>query len=263
MAPYIFAMSRMFAGFAGLMLWVAGWPALAQDAVLQRTEQGTIDWTQLVVRAEGSAVPPEGVGRAAGRLAAEEAALEDARRRVLAVLGQARLDGGAMVAERLEDPRVQVQARGMLERCDTVSTRYLSDGAVDVALSCPLQGGLASILLPPVPGTETRPAGAGEASGVIVVVEGDFDARLAPVIRDAEGDEVYGLATVGPNALRRWGAVAYAPDEASARKMDRIGSEPMVVRAQVLDGTLRVPDGAPIRDQAALRDGRVVLVVAP
>jgi hypothetical protein len=247
---------------------LVGAPAAhAEEHAVQRTEHGSVDWTELTVVAEGSGLPPEdAIDRSAARLEAERRAEDDAKARVLQVLKAVAIDADIGGADRLSNERVRLQAEGMLRRCEARTSRFLSDGAVDMTVACPLEGGLAAILLPPLETRTPDPVDGppSEHTGVVVVVEGEYAPRLAPRIVDDSGQELYGQASVGSNAVRRWGTAAYTKSEAAARAHPRSGDSPVVVSVSSAGNALLAgPEAAQVlrSEGMALREGRVVIVL--
>ena len=82
--------------------------------------------------------------------------------------------------------------------------------------------------------TRTRPLPLKPAyTGVIIDTRGRAVERsMSPKIRRTDGGELWGTLRVAPDFVIENGIVAYAHSVAEARKNGRVGSNPLVIRAQ-------------------------------
>jgi len=126
--------------------------AAAQQAAVEYVGAvGFIDWENAKAVASGTgAPPPQAANLAQARAAARRAALLDARRNLLEVVGQVRIDSQTVVRNLLvENDQVTSRIQGVLERSEIMAEQRLADGSVRITVSVPLTGALARAVLSP------------------------------------------------------------------------------------------------------------------
>lgn len=191
----------------------------------------------------------------------------DMTARIIHVLSAASYDRNWSVGEWLA---AHPQARRRLERLNLparpADTRYLSDGTMTVDHEYELAGPALRLLLPrtgdgellgrkacpccgqpwpedkePPPGVRLIPGEDGSAVGYTgILIDGrglPFRPALFPRVVTPEDREVIGPAFADAEPLAAQGAVAYFHDRGSAFLSERIGANPLVVRAQAVTGT--------------------------
>jgi hypothetical protein len=149
---------------------------------------------------------------------------------------------------------------------ERLGTKYLSDGTVSISYEFPLTGSVLGLMLPvkstprllgrtacpccgqpwpegkePPPGVRLvpyEPAGTPEYTGILVDAKG-LKARpaLFPQIVTESGDDVFSTDFAEPEQVTAHGLVAYFHDRTQALTADRIGANPLVVRALGVTGT--------------------------
>ncbi len=213
----------------------------AQQALVQPIGNGEVNWATQVIRATGSGAPnPQAPNIAAARLGAERAAKADALRNILETIKGVRIDSQTLVVNSItESDVIRTQVQGIIQGARIVTTRYLSDGAVEVTVELPLTGPLTQTLLPPAAfGTQSIPkAGNPVHTGII------FDSRglglrpaMAAKVVDEDGREVYGSAFVSQEWATKYGIMGYVKDLDAAQKNDRVAANPLVVKAVKVTG---------------------------
>lgn len=120
---------------------------LAQD-VIDEFPKGSINWSKGIVTAIGSGVPPSGAGNMAqARLLAERAAVSDARRNLLEIVGEVRVDAvstvGTLMAKR---DIVVTKVNGIVKGSIVTERRYLDDGSVEVTVEMPITGAFLNVM---------------------------------------------------------------------------------------------------------------------
>ncbi len=127
---------------------------------------------------------------------------------------------------------------------------------------------------------EEKPAGASEAApeteilftGLVIDAKGlKVSAAIYPTIKTAGGKIIYSLGVADPNAAVSDGLCAYRKDVGQARKLSRIGENPLLIKAADVDGENRVDlvlkeeDGEDIlqadHQTGFLKETRVVIVI--
>jgi len=149
---------------------------------------------------------------------------------------------------------------------ERLGTKYLSDGTVSTAFEFLLTGSILGLMLPvrstphllgrtacpccsqpwpagrePAPGVELVPyetPGTPEYTGILVDATG-LDARpaLFPQIVTESGDDVFSTDFADPDQVTAHGLVGYFRDRTQALTADRVGANPLVVRALLVTGT--------------------------
>jgi len=149
-----------------LCLWASSLGA-GSDEVVEVRGNGEINWTQGLIIAKGSGVPPREVKNIAqARLLAERAALADARRNLLETLKGVRVDSATLVDNfMVKDDQIRLQAEGIVQ--GSVEWRhlrkYLSDGAIEVTVAMSLSGDILSLMLKAPVETGKAPPGPSSA----------------------------------------------------------------------------------------------------
>ena len=100
-----------------------------------------VDWTAGKIRATGTGLPPQdAANETARREMAKRAALTDARRNMLRIIEQMRMDDNQDMKSAMLDKNVASKVEGCLKGATIISERELNDGAVEVVLELPLSG---------------------------------------------------------------------------------------------------------------------------
>ncbi len=236
-----------------------------------RAEAGSVDWQRRVVKCTGTGAPNlQGAGGnvASARIGAERAAKLDALRNCMEALKGVNVSAGQTAGAAMAgNPRLESELQAVVKGFRVVGApRYFSDGGVELDVEVPLDGRLSDALLPGTSGEAgAAGAGSGEATGLVLDARGLAIApALAPRILDEAGREVYGPASLAPEARGRGGA-AYARDVETAKRelKERLGERPLVVKAVGARGSDVVVAGADAKALAGgrlLAEGRVVIV---
>jgi hypothetical protein len=181
-------------------------------------------------------------------------------------------------------------ARRRLERMNLANqrlgTKYLSDGTVSTEYEFPLTGGVLGLILPvtstprllgrtacpccgqPWPEGKEPPAGVKlvpyedsdvpEYTGILIDAKGlESRPALFPRVVTEFGDEVVGPDFAEPEQVGKSGLVGYFSDRIQALTADRIGPNPLIVRALGVAGTnacdlvISQPDAAQLHGSEA------------
>ena len=187
--------------------------------------------------------------------------------RMLQVLKAALYDRDWTVGSYLSSHSL-VQRR--LERMNLTSerlgTKYLSDGTVSSEYEFPLTGAVLGLMLPvrsaprllgrtacpccgqPWPEGKEPPAGvkpvpyetgdAPQYTGILIDAKGlDSRPALFPQVVTESGDDVFSADFAKPEQVAQYGLVGYFHDRTQALTADRVGSNPLIVRALGATGT--------------------------
>jgi hypothetical protein len=100
-----------------------------------------VDWTAGKIRATGTGLRPQDAeNETVRREMAKRAALTDARRNMLRIIEQMRMDDNQDMKSAMLDKNVASKVEGCLKGATIISERELNDGAVEVVLELPLSG---------------------------------------------------------------------------------------------------------------------------
>lgn len=255
-------------------------PLMAQSVSESMDDSGTIDWSSQWVRAKGIAVPG-GVGGRAGQIRAAEL---DALRQILETVKGMRLSSTTLVENYMLSSdvirtRVEGVARNFRRVGDPV---YMDDGSIEVTVEMALTGPgkLFDAVLPqkmgdasPVFTSPPANVGDGSAFSGLIIDARELGVRpaISPQILDEDGDIIYGNRVVDRDWAIQYGLVGYAKTLDAARQDDRVGPNPLVVKAIKAAGSnrtdvviddleARILHGI-ARNYNFLRQGRVIFLV--
>jgi hypothetical protein len=216
--------------------------------------KGAIDWTKGTIKCTGTGAPPDKGTVASKRLMALRAAHVDALRQLGEIINGVKVDAETVVKDFVtESDTIRTQMSALVKGARQVGEpRYLSDGSVEIDLVLPMygQGNVADIIQPQKPkkqpkATNVEPADVTEnVTGVIIDCQGlGGQPAMSPSILDSSGGEIYlGRNDLGEdfaNFVIEHGIVAYAKSKDEARKIDRVGSSPLMLRATRISGNFK------------------------
>ena len=224
-------------GVFGLVILGANQSWAQDDTVSERLTQGEVNWTEKTIIATGSGAPDKSLPNVAAiRKASENAATLSARKNLLNALGGLRLSGDTLAESKLSTGSIRTQVESIVQNCKTSDTRYFSDYGVDVVLKCPLDGALAMVLAPPKKQRPLKTAGKRQFTGLIVDAVGlKAKPALAFKVLKPDGTVLYGSEYVKPNFFRNFGTASYTRSIEGARKDEKVGDNPLVIRATGLN----------------------------
>lgn len=208
----------------------------ADIRVIETVDAGQIDWTQGLVlsRQQGRSTDVHGAGGAA--MQADAAA----RQELMGILTGVRLDASRRLGEALQTAGVATQEiQALVSAAEVFETHYRADGTVERAMQLPLRGRLVSLLLP----TPVASGKSGDTASTAVYTGVVIDARgllvqpvMFPRIVDESGRTVYAPETVDPAIAAQRGYIAYAKAFDRPLAQERVGDNPLVIRARRLAG---------------------------
>jgi hypothetical protein len=100
-----------------------------------------VDWTAGKIRATGTGMPPQdAANETVRRELAKRAALTDARRNMLRIIEQMRMNDNQDMKSAMRDKNVASKVEGCLKGAAVISERELDAGAFEVVLELPLSG---------------------------------------------------------------------------------------------------------------------------
>lgn len=148
---------------AALLVALFALPGHGQDARESVGAAGHIDWERQAAVAVGNApARRDAANPAQARALARRAAMLDAQRNLLEVVGQVRVDSTTVIQNYMTaSDRILSTVQGLLEHATVAAERQLADGGFEVTLTVPLSGPLAQEILaaaPPAALPQAQPA---------------------------------------------------------------------------------------------------------
>lgn len=265
--------------------------------------EGSIDWTTHILTVYGEAVAPDGIANAVQqRLMGFRGAKVDARRNLLEMVGEVRVDAQTTVNMAMVDSDVVRSTVSGIVRGARVlpGSQTIEDGLYRIALQVDLRNQFAAALLPDLTRPESEPmqpdttATAPDSlaspademrvftppppfTGLLLDARGlGLQPSMAPRIVSASGHEIYSAGFAERDYVSQIGVVGYDKEMDRALVSDRLGGEeanPLLVEATGVAGTFSgdavVSDGEALRIRVAdaeddfLSHCRVVFLVGP
>ena len=229
------------------------------------------DWNSNKIQVTGMGVANPALVRSPAHAAmlARRAAVADAYRQLAEVVNGVQVDAETTVEQMmLTSDIVKTRISAVIKGAIVVSEGELSGGGYSVTMEIPLfggNGGLAETVIErpqtiepfPVPAPDYRPptdytpptipdynppkySGAGRYTGLVVDCRGlgRINPVMSPVIKNANGEKIYGHKNLDYDRIIREGMASYARGMGEA---DRAGSNPLVVKAINLDDLNATP----------------------
>lgn len=231
----IFTMAFIFL----MIIPVAGYGENYRD-VIEKTAEGTINWSKGVVHARGLGIPSKKLDNTSQRrLKALADAKLDAFSKILEVIQRVRIDGTTRVGDFADkNDIVMSKIETMARSAKMVKEEYLSNGNVKITMEMNLRGGFSQLVLPEAiralesiqVAKKMKNLSTG-FTGLVVDARG-LNAKpvMSPKIFDENDQEVYGPTFVSREYAVQQGVVEYTGDIAEARKHNRVAGNPLTVK---------------------------------
>ncbi|MBR0287385.1 MAG: hypothetical protein IJQ82_00235 [Selenomonadaceae bacterium] len=238
---------------ACLTATIAMLAVLVTTAVFAAAE-GTIDWGNGTIQVTGN-----GVGKAKYknsspgqyRLTARQAARMDAQRKLAEYVNGVHVTGSSSMSDlALEDDKVATVLQGVVLKnaLEVGDPKFFEDGTCEVKMELRLYGGGGSLseaaYLPfkdepkvdfPKPSVNV-PTVASNYTGLIIDCRGkNINPVMSPVIKNSNGQAIYGHQNLNYDKIIVNGMASYANDVNDQISRSRAGSNPIVVQATGLD----------------------------
>jgi len=230
---------------------IVGDPAYQSDGTVEMTVEmslGDLDWA-------GKIVTVTGVGTGKARPMALRGAELDAKRKILERTKGLYLASASMMKDgEVQMDKIDAMAEGIIKNARMVkgSEKYFDDGSVEVKCEVKLGEdlqtvpGFSSVLMDGMDFDEEYPivpeatyklsditsAKAEVYTGLIIDCKNiDVRPALAPKLISQSGIEIYGSSMVSQSYATQQGMVGYVKDVEQAKKSERVGKNPLVVKA--------------------------------
>ena len=259
---------------------------LQVSGVLEIIDDGQVDWTNGQIQALGIGVPPEGETGAKARLMAREAAIVIAERNLVKVVHGIHISSETTVVNlTFESDVIRENVKGFIKGAVILSEKELPDGSYEVVMALNMYGSenslARSIDLPaqaeqiiskpmvtvePKPEVEPTPNPPEEVKTVEPMTEDEgytgliIDCRglplyrcMCPEILDHNGRNLWATVKIPEDLLVNKGLVAYYNSLEEAINKNRVGQNPLVVKAEDMVGPNIFKSNAVISDADAAR----------
>jgi hypothetical protein len=244
-----------------------GVPSVVEQVNVGKHMIGGIDWENKVVYAVGDGVqPPDAISPAQAAVRAKRAAIDDAYANLLEAIQEVRVDAESTSRDFVNVNRaVRDKVEGFVQNPEIVDLQQSEDGRFQIKMKMPMLGqdGLSTALYPvqrsnvvqvrvvyrisqstpeaPREAPQTPEALQRESSksftGLIINAKGlHAKPALYPRILTAGGQTVYDIDMPNPNATVGEGLVEYRKSLEDAKKLARVGANPLVIKATQLGG---------------------------
>ena len=210
------------------------------------------DFTKGVVRVTG-----EGVGKGAYknnpgkyRLTASKAARMDAQAKLVEYISVQVETNASMTDYEINSYQVRTSAQGVIRNAVEVGApKYFDDGTCKVVMEMPLFGGKGSVaevaFLPfkdepkvafPQPSVSVTQINVGNNyTGLIIDCRGkNINPVMSPVIKNSNGQAIYGHKNLDYDKIIVTGMASYADDINDQISRSRAGNNPLVIKAENL-----------------------------
>ncbi len=184
--------------------------------VVQKLAHGEIHWSEHFVYATGSGAPSlKAPNVAVARLGAERTAKLDAMRNLLETIKGLKISASTTMQNMVEtEMSIKTEISGKIRKMEIVSTKYYSDGAVDVVVRIPISSVFSTIsqtALQKVPATNSAEKFSGSKNTVLVidVRKQTFTPLIFPVFYTDKGKVFYSAKSVDKDVLMKDGMVQY------------------------------------------------------
>ena len=216
-------------------------------------EQGTVDWSNGVVRATGiGAGKPDFQKKNPGvyRAQAKRAAMMDAQRNLAETVKGVHVTSDSTMEDMiLQSDVVRTRVNAIIKNMREVSSQYFEDGTYEVVLEMPLFGSSESLsdaaFLPikdepkvdfPAPKDKTiinQPTIINNNyTGLIIDCRGmNINCVMSPVIKNADGTKIYGHQNLDYDKIIVQGMASYADSADDQISRSRAGNNPLIVKA--------------------------------
>ena len=210
------------------------------SGIVAEAAPGT-DWHRQTITVTGSGVVPPGAYGAQARIMAKRAAVADAYRQLAEVVKGVQVDASTTVEmAMIQSDTINLQVSAVIQGAKIVSENFTTDGAYEVTMELPMfgkSGGLAQAVIErpavvePFPQVSTKVTVEikGGYTGLIIDCRGfRVNPVMSPVIKNANGEKIYGHKNLDYDKVIEYGMASYA---SSMSEAVRAGSNPLIIKA--------------------------------
>ena len=207
------------------------------------------DWANKVVQVTGmGAQPANAVNPAQARMMARRAAVADAYRQLAESIKGVNVDAETTVENMMvTSDTIRTKVNAMIQGAVVVAEKEIPGGGYEVTMQVPIfgvQNSVAGAVMTPPTVKENFPtptvtvASSGGYTGLIIDCRGlGLKPVMSPVIKNDSGISIYGHKNLDYDKVVAQGMADYSYD--INNNVARAGSNPLIVKAISLEGTLR------------------------
>lgn len=226
---------------------------MAMLATTAFAAEGKVDWSKGVIRATGI-----GVGKAAFknkpgvyRAQAKRAAMMDAQRNLAEIVKGVHVTADSTMRDlELEYDLVRTRVDAIIKGMVEVSSQYYEDGTYEVVLEMPLFGSKDSLSEAAfIPFKDEPKVSFPQPADMDIVNQptvinanytglvidcrglGGVNPVMSPVIKDANGQAIYGHKNLDYDKIILNGMASYADEVSDSISLERAGNNPLVIKA--------------------------------
>ena len=204
-------------------------------AVVVKTENGLMNWTENYIEATGMTVAPTGKKGGQGKALARRGATLDLQRNLLEFMKGVRIDGQTTMNDFMAEDRVRSEISGIIKNVEVMRGEW--DGETYTVTGRIKLPPVRAVVAPKIPvdksHKEAKPKkSAGRYTGLII------DARHLPLVPsmsfrvlDESGKPVYGMEFVDQDRFLQSGLCAYYNNINYAKGEVHVASNPIVTKA--------------------------------
>lgn len=244
--------------------------------VIERVGEGEVNWSDMVIRSRGlRRLDPQIPNPMMARVRAMEFARAAAVQNTGLSIKGLRLNPRTTVGDLMfMNNGLRAMVEKILGSAILKEIRYSPDDGIEVTIGVDLRGLVKSALFPDL-GVKGNEIGPGEVryTGLVVDTPGLSHGlpALSPNIYDENGSLVYGASFVSRKFAERWGIAGYYMDLRDAMSDERVGNNPLILKAIGFAGEVKTDPvisdqdaerlKEPGLDLGFLREGRVIIVL--
>jgi len=248
---------------------------------------GQVNWLNGTIKATGVAHPQsKDSDNSVGPRKMLSVAKVSAQQNLLMTIKQLPVSSTDRVDTRVGfDQLFMAKIQELVKNAPVIKQAYLSDGTLWITIEFRLWGAFTQLILPsevkqietitPIDSSlkdDKIKSDEPEWTGLIVDARGvGLKPALVPYILDDLGGQVYGPEFISRDFAVQWGMCGYTSDVDAAPKIDRVGQNPLTVKAiratghEPTDIVISAVDASRIRAASEhvviLREGKVIVVV--
>ena len=257
-----------FLGSVALALALAATPSFAAGEKEKEAKPTPgVNWQGQVVKATGAGAPDmRAANPAQARLGAEKAAQMDAFRNLLQQVKGIQIKAGKTVGDEMAKDEIRGKVEGLVRGYKVTAKRYFSDSGVEVDVEVPLSSLTEIFVEPAATQLAVKSEGEKKNTGLVIDARGlTVTPALSPRLLDEAGKQLYGVEAMTAEARKSSAVAAYVKSLDDAKKNQRAGENPLIVKASKAQGTdlvLTADDAKKIAQENSsyLAEGRVVIV---
>jgi hypothetical protein len=231
-AVEILSQAPSFLGEGRVAIIISPVRSIQCSNMIDQVQAYKVDWEKRIAFARGfGRVSFTGKEDNAVRLRMLERAAEvDAQRRLLDLILNIKIDKGKAVKDEAD---ALGQIEGIIRNAVFCGAKYYKDGTAKAVVAAPIDGLVARGVAMGQEGMPVKAVSDFNNTGLIIDASGlNFKPVLAPSLVAPDNTEIYGPGIVSKGYARQFGVAGYRSSLDEARNDERVGKNPIIVRAE-------------------------------